>query len=79
MKGILQLTQFDFVKGLLMFVGAALLTYLLQVFNAPGFTFENIEWAEITRFAIVTTLTYLGKNLFSTNDGKFVGVIPTEE
>ena len=75
MSPFLNLNNRDFVKGLAMFVIAAIATAIAQMVNAPGFDFGAFKWSELIRIAVVATLAYLGKNLATGEDGKMFGKI----
>ena len=51
----------DFVKGLIMAVGGAAVTLLLDSLNAGSFDFD---WKKILAGALTAGLTYLAKNFF---------------
>ena len=72
-SAFLKLNRSDFVKGLVVFVGAAVFTELGSLLSAPGFT--NLDWHEVLRIAVVSAFSYLGKNLVSDNQGKIFGKI----
>lgn len=79
MNGFLTLCKSDWIKGLVMVVMSAVLTWLLQVLNAPGFDFATIQWGEVMKIAVVTGITYMSKNAMTTNSGNLAGVIPLEK
>jgi hypothetical protein len=58
----LRLNAADFLKGLVMAVGAAVLTVLSESINAGNFQFN---WPDIWHIALATSVTYLIKNLFT--------------
>ena len=51
----------DFIKGLIMAVGGAAVTLLLDSLNAGSFDFD---WKKIVAGALTAGLTYLAKNFF---------------
>lgn len=75
MSSFFRLNSKDFAKGLVVAVLAALAAYFAQVLNVPGFDFVDIQWDEIARIAVMAGLSYLGKNLVTTKDGKVFGAI----
>jgi len=75
MSSFFSLNSKDFAKGLVVAVLAALAAYFAQVLNVPGFDFAGIQWDEIARVAVMAGLSYLGKNLVTTQDGKVFGAI----
>lgn len=75
MSSFFSLDRKDFAKGLVITVLAAIATWSAQALNAPGFDFAGIQWDEVARIAVMAGLSYLGKNLVSTKDGKVFGSI----
>lgn len=75
MSGFLKINTTDLAKGLVVAVLGAIFIWLAQVFNAPGFEFASINWGDIVKIAVSAGIAYLGKNLLSTENGKFLGVI----
>jgi hypothetical protein len=75
MSSFLRLNGSDFAKGLAVAVLAAVLSYLAQQFNLPGFDFYGINWQEVLRIAVAAGGAYLVKNLLTTQDGKFGGFL----
>ncbi len=65
-NGIFTLGWGDTGKGLLVAVLASVAVYALAVLNVPGFNFNAIDYAEITRIALASGIGYLLKNLIST-------------
>jgi hypothetical protein len=43
--------------------------------HAPGFDYATIQWDELLKTAVMATMTYLSKNLLTTKDGKFGGIL----
>lgn len=72
---IFKLTSSDWVKGLVVFVLAAVFTWLAQLFDAPGFDFATFQWDELLRIAGGAFVTYMAKNLLTSDNGKFLGAI----
>jgi hypothetical protein len=77
MNGIFKIGWNDLLKGLIMVVGGALVTYVSQLTSLPGFD-GSIDWNQIVRIALVTGVTYIGKQLLTDNNEKVLGVIPTK-
>lgn len=65
----------DFAKGLALAIIAAVLTWVLQTIDTPGFSVSSIDWAEIGRIAMSAGIAYILKNYISNEDGKILGVI----
>lgn len=65
----------DAVKGLVVFVLAAVFGWLAQVLGAPGFDYVTFNWGELIKVALVSGMAYLSKNLMTTEDGKVLGKI----
>jgi hypothetical protein len=74
-SAFLRLNSRDFINGLVMTVGGALATALLQWFNAPGFDYATFDSALMLKVAIGAGMAYFAKNLFTTKDGAFMGVL----
>lgn len=72
----LSLGKSDFVKGLYMFVGSAVFGSLYLKMQEGGFSVWTTDWIAVGKDAvdisIVTTFTYLVKNLFTNNVGKIM-------
>lgn len=62
----------DFAMGLVMAVGSAVLTWLAQQANLPGFTIETLDFQQIITISVITTITYLAKNFSSNEQGQVV-------
>lgn len=62
----------DFIKGFIMFVFGAVLASLLQMLQNG---FNGIDYKVILLVATTSGISYLLKNLFSSEDGKFLGKI----
>lgn len=70
-----KLTGSDFFKGLVVAVLGAVFATLAQWFDVPGFDFGTFQWGELLRIGLSAAVAYLAKNLLSTKDGKFMGVV----
>lgn len=70
-----KLTRNDFVKGAVVAVLGAVAATIAQALNAPGFDFYTFQWGEVARVAEGAFFAYMAKNLLSTQDGKFMGVV----
>lgn len=75
MSGFFSLDRKDLLKGLVVAVLAAVLTWAAQVLNAPGFDVSSVQWSEIARIALMAGFSYLGKNLMTAENGKVGGVL----
>ncbi len=64
----------DFAKGLIVAVCAAVLTFVANLFQAPGFSFGGIDWGQIGQIALMAGVSYLAKNLLTTQTGSFMGM-----
>nr|AKH47800.1 hypothetical protein [uncultured marine virus] len=65
----------DVGKGLITAILAAVLTYVLQLINAPGFSFAGINWADILRIAFASGVGYILKNFLTDSQGNFGGIL----
>ena len=62
----------DFAKGIVMAVITAVLTWLLQMLDVPGFSVSTIDWGMIGRIAMTAGLGYIVKNYLSNEKGQVV-------
>lgn len=76
-SAFLTLDKNDFLKGLVVAILAAVLTSLANLFNAPGFAFGGINWSQVATIALMSGISYLSKNLLTTQTGSFLGVTKT--
>jgi len=60
----------DVAKGLIVAVLSAVLTWLLQALNAPGFDFYQMNYSEVGRVAFAAGIAYVVKNYLSNADGQ---------
>ena len=60
----------DLIRGLIVAVLSAVLTYLLQVFQGGEFSFTAL-WV----IAGIAFCSYMLKNLGTTQEGKFLGIV----
>lgn len=65
----------DLINGLVVAVGGAVIAAVAQQFDAPGFDYLNFQWGEVFKVAVSAFIAYIGKNLLTTSNGKFGGVI----
>lgn len=74
-SAILHLTSNDWVRGAIVTVLGAVFAYLAQILNAPGFDYTSIQWGEVLKIAVLAGMAYMGKNLGTDENGKFMGKI----
>lgn len=60
----------DFEKGLIMAVFAAVATVLQNEWAVHA-----INWSDVLHVAVTAAVAYLMKNLLTTSDGKFAGIV----
>lgn len=65
----------DFTKGIATAVFAAVLSWVSQALSIPGFTFDQMDWAQVWHIALYAGLAYVMKNYFSDEQGKVLGKI----
>jgi hypothetical protein len=65
----------DFVKGLLMAVIGAVISFLYQLVSQGGNIFNFTTLQQMGSASLLAALAYLSKNLLSDEDGKFLGKI----
>jgi len=73
-SAFLRLDSNDLLKGLVVAVLAAVLTFLANAFQAPGFAFASMNWGLVGQVALMAGVSYLGKNLLTTQSGSILGV-----
>lgn len=73
-SNFLSLNFQDFIKGLLMAVGGAVMAIVLPSLQNGSLTFD---WTTIWHTAIASALAYLGKNLF-TAPSKTIQIDPSK-
>jgi hypothetical protein len=67
-----RLSQNDFIKGLFMFVFAAILDYVKQYLTAGS---DILNVGEVWNVALLAAVTYLSKNLATDEKGKLFGKV----
>lgn len=74
-----KLNSKDFVNGLVMAVLGGIALPVAAAIQTPGFDIFSVNWDQIINLAInggvIGMVTYLFKNLLTTEDKKFLGVI----
>jgi hypothetical protein len=82
MNGLFQIGWQDFVKGLVVAVITAVIVALGGIVMTAGFDAFKTDWLVVgqnmVNFSIVSLVSYLLKNLLTTNQGNVAGVIPTK-
>jgi hypothetical protein len=78
MSSFFSLNRADLLKGLVVAVLVALLGAVQQALTGHGLDVTSFDWAGILDVSWKAGLAYLGKNLFTTSDGKFAGIIPAK-
>ena len=74
-SALFRLKTHDWIKGAVMAILAALITYLAGVMNIPGWDFSSIDWVYIFKIALTAFISYLGKNFLTAENGKILGKI----
>ena len=75
MSALFKLNSKDFIKGLVVAVFSAIVTWLATVVNVPGFDLASLDWQEIVKIAVIAGVSYLSKNLLTDDRGQLVGVV----
>ena len=75
MSKLFSLNSSDYAKGLVVAVLAAVFAYLSSLLSNPNFDLMTVDWGSLMKVAITAGIAYLGKNFFSTSDGKVLGKI----
>lgn len=65
----------DFAKGAVVAIVTAVIVFLGQRVNVPGFDFLTFDWSSLISVAVSAFLAYLAKNYFSDDQGKVFGKI----
>lgn len=72
----MSLGKSDFAKGLQMFVGSAVIGAVYIKMQEGGFSVFTTDWValgkQVVDLSVVSTVTYLVKNLFTNRDGKIL-------
>jgi hypothetical protein len=75
MSSFLKLDRSDLWKGLVVAVLGAVLGALQQGLTAHGLDLAAYDWSLVIDIAVSAAGAYLSKNLFSTADGHFLGMV----
>lgn len=76
MSKLWSLEQSDFIKGLIVAIGAGVITFLYKIVQEGGLS--AIEFNQILEIAIISALAYLGKQLGTNSSGE-LGKAETNE
>lgn len=64
----------DFINGLFIAIGSAVLTALVTIFNQAGFNIFEADWYTVINnvitVSLIATSTYLSKNLLTNRPGE---------
>lgn len=71
----LRLNSNDVVKGLIVAVMVAVLGAIQQALSTHNLDVGSYDWSSIFHVAVTAGMGYLGKNFFTTTDGKFLGKV----
>lgn len=74
-SSFLRLNVRDITKGLAVAVIGVVLSALQQALTAHGFNFGDYDWSFILNVSVMAGISYLTKNLLTTNDGQILGAI----
>ena len=70
MSKFLSLNQQDFLKGLLVAVFAAVISFLYQLLSQGGDVFNLVTLQQMGNVALLAALGYLSKNLQTNSEGQ---------
>lgn len=76
MSGLFKLNGSDFLRGLIVAVLSATLTFMQQFFAADG-TMQAINWKTVGGVAAASAIAYILKNLFTNDEGVALGIKAT--
>ncbi len=74
-SSIFSLNAKDFAKGAVVAVATAVIVFLAEKVNAPGFDFTSFDWSTLITVSVSSFLAYLTKNFLSDDGGKVLGMI----
>lgn len=81
-NGIFTLGWIDLAKGVAMVVITAIVVALYSIVISNGFDFGTVNWAltlhNMLNIGLISGVSYLFKNLISTNKGSVAGLTPNE-
>lgn len=82
-NGIFKLYSNDFVKSLVMAIIAAILVVVSTIVLAPNFDAFSVNWAiagkDVINGSIIAAVSYLIKNLFTTDKGSILNITPNKK
>ena len=77
-NGIFKLNWVSVGDAVLYAVVVALLTAAIAIVQAPNFDVLSMDWAHVVHnmlnIAVITAVLTLGKEILSTNSGRFLGI-----
>lgn len=73
MSTLYSLNTSDVVRGLVIAIFGAVLTFFVNLLSAPGFSILAIDWGEVLRIALLAGSSYLLKNFISDSQGALLG------
>ena len=65
----------DISKGLVIAVLAAIFASMAEIMQSPDFSMATFNYDAVIKIAVITSLSYLSKNLISDKDGRVLGAI----
>lgn len=65
----------NIINGLIVAVGGAVCSALLQILNTPGFDVGTFSWQQVGTVALGAAISYIAKKFFSDQNGNFLGAI----
>jgi hypothetical protein len=68
-SGIFRLNSNDLIKGVVMAVIGAVVTYL----SSPTVDLASVDWGYVVKTALIVAISYLAKNFVTDSEGKVVG------
>jgi uncharacterized MnhB-related membrane protein len=69
----LSLNLQDALKGLIVAVFSAVITFLYSLVTMPSFAFTDISLKQMGTVAFIALVSYLAKNFLTDEEGKFLG------
>jgi len=76
-SGLFQLNLRDFINGLIMAVGTAVMTFFEQLISNGTLSFVDVNWKLVGGVAAAAAVMYIAKNLGTTSNGKTFGIQAT--
>jgi hypothetical protein len=75
MTNFLNLSWVQFTESLVIAVVSIVVTYLVGVVEAPGFSVYTFHWSTLATVAFIAFVSALATKLGTTNQGKFLGAV----